>query len=155
MSGAGEDLRDYISQGDDMSIAAAKWPVMAIALVSLILGVGVGVTVGRSAAGEAYPGDGGVVYACNGKALALVHASGLVDSEMEVQFPLRGDGVLLPITADGVEVLAGRVTGHQYYRPVDGQLALARGVGVPHGDSLEALVGSRRVSVRVERCDTP
>lgn len=146
--------QDTISQGSDKAIPA-KWRVLALAVTSLVLGIGVGVTVARSTAGEAYPGDGGVVYVCNGKALALVHASGLSNREVEVQFPVRGDGVLLPIIAQGVEVLAGKATGYQYYRPVDGQLALARDVGVPQGDSVVARVGSRSVSVRVERCGTP
>lgn len=74
---------------------------------------------------------------------------------MEVLFPLRGDGVLIPVIAEGVQVLAGKASGYQSFRPVDGQLALARDVGVPDGDSVMALVGNRSVSVRVERCGTP
>ena len=148
------DLQDTVSQGSDKTISA-RWRALALAVTSLVVGIAVGVTVARSTAAEAYPGDGGVVYVCRGNALALVHASGLSDREIEVQFPLRGDGTLLPIVAEGVQVLAGKATGFQYYRPVDGQLALARVVGVPQGDSVEALVGNRRISVRVERCGTP
>lgn len=147
-------LQDTVSQGSDRAIPA-KWRLLALAATSLVLGVAVGVTVARSTAGEAYPGDGGVVYVCDGKALALVHASGLHNREMEVQFPVRGDGVLLPVIAEGVQVLAGKATGSQYFRPVDGQLALARSVGVPEGDSVVARVGDRNVTVRVERCGTP
>lgn len=146
--------QDSVSQGTDRAMPA-NWRVLALAAASLVIGVAVGLTFARSTAGEAYPGDGGVVYVCNGKALALVHASGLSNREIEVQFPVRGDGVLLPLPADGVEVLAGRVTGYQYYRPVDGQLAIARDVGVPQGDTVAALVGSRSVAVPVHRCGTP
>jgi len=123
---------DTVSHGSDRSIPP-RWRSVALAASSLAVGIAVGVAVARSSADDAYAGDGGVVYVCNGKALALVHASGLGDREVEVQFPVRGDGVLLPITVEGVEVLAGRAVGHQYYRPVGGQVALARDVGVPEG----------------------
>lgn len=149
-----EVVQDTIAQGTERA-KPASWRGAAIAVVSLAIGAALGLTVARSTAGEAFSGDGGVVYVCNGKALVLVHASGLSNREIDVQFPLRGDGVLLPLPADGVEVLAGKVTGYQSYRPVDGQLAIARDVGVPPGDTVAARVGSRRVTVAVRRCGTP
>lgn len=133
----------------------ARWRLLLLAAVSLAVGIAAGVTFARATAGDAYAGDGGVVYVCNGKALALVHASGLKNREMEVQFPVRGDGNLLPLPAEGVEVLAGRATGYQYYRPVGGQLAIARDVSPPQGDTVVAVVGNRRVTVPVRRCGTP
>lgn len=146
--------QDTISQEPGKAMPA-RWRMSVLAVASLVVGIAVGVTFARTTADEAYPGDGGVVYVCNGKALAFVHASGLKNLEMEVQFPVRGDGNLLPLPVDGVEVLAGRATGYQYYRPVDGKLAVARDVSPPQGDTVMALVGSRSVTVRVHRCGTP
>lgn len=146
--------QDIVVQEPDTAMPA-RWRMAALAVTSLVVGIAAGVTFARTTGGDAYPGDGGVVYVCNGKALALVHASGLKDLEVVVQFPVRGDGNLLPLPADGVEVLAGRATGYQVYRPVDGKLAIARDVGPPQGDTVMALVGTRRVTVHVQRCGTP
>ena len=146
--------QDIVSQEPDKAMPA-RWRTLALAVASLGVGVAAGVTFANATAGEAYPGDGGVVYVCNGTAMALVHASGLTNRDIEVQFPLRGDGNLLPLPADGVEVLAGRATGYQYYRPVDGKLAIARDVRPPQEDTVMAVVGGRRVTVPVHRCGTP
>lgn len=96
--------------------------------------------------------DGGVVYVCGGQARAFVFSRGLPSEPTEVLLPLRGDGVLLPVTTDGAEVLTGSADGHQYYRPDDGHLVLTQEIVVPPGSTVAARVGGRDMSLAVRDC---
>jgi hypothetical protein len=96
--------------------------------------------------------DGGLVYVCDGHARAFLFAQGLPPGRTEVQLPLRGDGVLLPVLTDGAEVLTGTPDGHQYFVPRDGYLVVVQQMGVPDDALVSALVGDRRFTLAVRAC---
>ena len=148
--------------GDEPSARADRPSVVAVAGGSLVLGALLGAVLTASWLGpeadrtEPSPPAGvpadGVVYACGGHAVAVVHVAGLPPGRTEVHLPLRGDGVLLPVLADGARVFVGEPDGHQTFVPDGGQITMAQQVAVPRGDAPTARVGERSVALTVRRC---
>ena len=141
-----------------------SWPPLAGVAVGLAAGFGLGLLWSDSQAPGAPPGDavsapvapplsdGGLVEVCRGTARAYVFALGLPPGRTEVQLPLRGDGVLLPVLTSDAEVLTGVAEGHQWFLAQDGQLVIAQQLPVPEGPTIEAVVGEQRLTLAVRGC---
>lgn len=68
--------------------------------------------------------------------------------------PLRGDGVLLPVTTGGATVMVGTLVNPQYFQPENGVLALTTTIRRPPRTQqvLPARLGDRELLLPLKLC---
>lgn len=151
------DILDTFAGGGEREPARLRL-LAVVAVLGVALGVVIGVAFVRprdNPESRVAAGDGQIVYVCGRQAVVALLAHRLAGaSDVEVLLPLRGDGVLLPVTIGGANVLVGALVGHQYFRASHGDLALVVQVRPPPSTqvSLPARVGNRQLTMPVQRC---
>ena len=152
---------DVVEVGSDQERSSVVLLVVTAAVAFAIGALGAIAVTHRSpgpevrAASETRAPDGGIVYVCGSEAVVAIHAHGLDAAEqIEVMLPLRGDGVLLPVTTGGATVMVGALVDHQYFQPQQGVLALTATIRrpPPTQQMLPARVGDRELLLPLESC---